>query len=80
MVIGVLYQDELKEYDFGPGHPFRGDRYEAFPQFLKGNLVEDDDYLILKSDPATDNDLSLICQKDYLEFTKEYYRAANLGA
>ena len=79
LTIGILYREELKEYDFGPGHPFRGDRYETFPQFLKDNLAEDDDYLILKSDPATDDDLFLICQKDYVDFTKEYYKAANLG-
>ncbi len=31
MTVAILYRDELKEYDFGPGHPFRGDRYELFP-------------------------------------------------
>jgi len=34
MAIGVLYREELREYDFGPGHPFRGDRYAAFLKFL----------------------------------------------
>jgi hypothetical protein len=28
--VAILYRDELKEYDFGAGHPFRGRR---FPQF-----------------------------------------------
>ena len=79
MAIGILYQEELKEYDFGPGHPFRGDRYELFPQFLKNNLAEDNNYHILKAEPASDEDLLLICQKEYIAFTKEYYKAANLG-
>lgn len=79
MAIGILYREELKQYDFGPGHPFRGDRYGVFPPFLKENLAEDDNYRILRSDPATDEDLLLICQKDYIDFTKEYYKAANLG-
>jgi len=35
MALAVLYREEPKEYDFGPGHSFRGDRYEVFPQFLK---------------------------------------------
>jgi acetoin utilization protein AcuC len=52
MAIGILYQEELKEYDFGPGHPFRGDRYELFPRFLKEKLPEDDNYVILGSEPA----------------------------
>ena len=79
MAIAILYQAKLKEYDFGPGHPFRGDRYELFPQFLRENLAEDDNYRIVKSNPASDEDLRLICQKDYIDFTKDYYKAANLG-
>jgi acetoin utilization protein AcuC len=79
LAIGILYQGALKEYDFGPGHPFRGDRYEMFLQYLKDNLAEDDNYRILISNPATDDDLLLICGREYIEFTKEYYKAANLG-
>ena len=79
MTIGVLYDDGLKEYDFGQGHPFRGSRYEVFRNFLKENLAEDDTYRMLKAAPATDEDLRLICQQDYIDFTREYYKAANLG-
>jgi len=79
MAIAILYREELKECDFGTGHPFRGDRYELFPQFLRSNLAEDDNYRILKAEPASDEDLLLICQKDYVAFTKAYYKAANLG-
>jgi len=79
MAIAILYREELKEYDFGPGHPFRGDRYELFPKFLKQNMAEDDNYRILKAEPANDENLLLTCQKEYIDFTKEYYRAANLG-
>lgn len=79
MAIGILYQEESKEYDFGPGHSFRGNRYALFHQFLKANLAEDDNYRILGSEPASNEDLLLICHKDYIDFTKEYYKAANLG-
>jgi acetoin utilization protein AcuC len=79
LTLAILYQETLKEYDFGPDHPFRGDRYEIFLQYLKENLAEDDNYRILGSNPATDEDLLLICGKKYIEFTKEYYKAANLG-
>ena len=78
MSIAILYREELKEYDFGPGHPFRGDRYEVFPEFLSENLSEDD-YRILESDWASDEDLALICEKEYIDFTRGYYKAANLG-
>ncbi|MDO8687488.1 MAG: histone deacetylase [Dehalococcoidales bacterium] len=76
--LAILYRPELEEYDFGTGHPFRGDRYRAFPQFLAGNLAEGD-YQILKAEPATDADLRLICQPDYIDFTRDYFRAANAG-
>ena len=79
MAIGIIYREELQEYDFGSGHPFRGDRYQLFPQFLRDNLAKDNNYQILRADPATDRDLLLICGKEYIEFTKEYYKAANLG-
>ncbi|PIP24891.1 MAG: hypothetical protein COX34_01765 [Candidatus Nealsonbacteria bacterium CG23_combo_of_CG06-09_8_20_14_all_36_12] len=79
MKTAVLYCQELKEYDFGPGHPFRGDRYEIFPKFLKENLPEDDNYRILKAEWTTEEDLSLVCQKDYIDFTRDYFKTANLG-
>ena len=79
MPVAILYRPELKEYDFGLGHPFRGGRYEIFLQHLKKDITGDNNYQILRSDPATDEDLLLNCQKDYIDFTKEYYQAANLG-
>ncbi len=79
MTIAILYREELKEYDFGEGHPFRGDRYEIFPKFLQKNLPQDDNYQILKADWPSDEDLALICHSDYINFTKNYFRASNLG-
>ncbi|MEA3253314.1 MAG: histone deacetylase [Chloroflexota bacterium] len=79
MAIAILHREELREYDFGPGHPFRGDRYEIFPKFLRENLGEDDNYRILSADSATEEELLLICNKDYINFTRDYFKAANLG-
>jgi acetoin utilization protein AcuC len=79
MSIVMLYDEGLAQYDFGPGHPFRGDRYHVFPQFLREKLAEDDNYRMLKAEPATDDDLLLICGKDYIDFTKGYYMAAHQG-
>ena len=79
MTIGIMYRDELKEYDFGLGHPFRGDRYQIFYQFLKVRLPEDNNYRILRAEPASDEDLQLICNKEYIEFTRRFYRDANAG-
>jgi acetoin utilization protein AcuC len=79
MAIGILWHEELKEYDFGPGHPFRGGRYEAFLRLLQERVPEENNYRLLKAAPATEEDLLLICTKDYIEFTREYFKAANLG-
>lgn len=79
MTIGILYQEGVKQYDFGWGHPFRGDRFEAFVPFLKEHLAEGEHYRMIAAEPATDDDLLLICARDYIDFTSAYYRAANLG-
>lgn len=79
MAIAILYRDELKEYDFGPGHPFRGGRYGTFFSFLREHLPEDDTYRVIKAEQATDDDLLLICHREYIDFTTEFYRAAHLG-
>lgn len=79
MTLAILYREELKEYDFGPGHPFRGDRYEIFPRFLKERLPASGHYRFLRADWAIDADLLLICEKEYVEFNRQFYKAANLG-
>jgi len=79
MEIGILYRKELTEYDFGEGHPFRGDRYELFYNFLRENLAADKNYQLLQADQAGTDDLLLICNKNYIEFTRGYYDAANVG-
>jgi acetoin utilization protein AcuC len=79
MAIAILYREELREYDFGPGHPFNGDRYPLFHRHLRESLPEDDNYRIVAADGASDDDLLLICKQDYITFTREYYKAANLG-
>ena len=79
MATAILYREEIQEYDFGPGHPFRGDRYPEFLQFLRENLPEDDNYRVVGATWASDEDLLLICEQDYITFTEEYYRAAHLG-
>lgn len=79
MTVAILFRDELKEYDFGPGHPFRGDRYELFPQFLQSRLSPDNYYRILAAEAATEEDLSKICDLDYIHFNRDYFQAASSG-
>ena len=79
MTLPIIYREELREYDFGPGHPFRGDRYDSFPRYLGQKLVEGEDYRFVKAEPASDDDLRLICHQDYIEFCRNYYRSAHFG-
>lgn len=79
MLIDIVYREELREYNFGIGHSFQGDRFEVFPEFLRKNLAPDKYYQLVKANPATIDDLRLICKDEYIDFTQGYYRAANLG-
>ena len=49
------------------------------PKFLSERLIPDNNYEIIKANWATDEDLLRICHRDYINFTKAYYRAVNLG-
>jgi acetoin utilization deacetylase AcuC-like enzyme len=71
MTVALLYQDQLKEYDFGSGHPFHGNRYELFMQFLQNRFSPDDHYQVLPADPASTEELLRICEEDYIEFSRE---------
>lgn len=76
-MIGVLYSDELKNYDFGPGHPFRGDRYARFMIYFKETLEKSGEFKIVKNEePASEADLSLAHEKDYIQAMQK----ASIGA
>ncbi len=79
IVIALLYREELKEYDFGPWHSFRGDRYETFPRLLRAHLTEGVHYRIFQAESVSDPELLRICKQEYIHFTRKYYQAANLG-
>ena len=79
MTVAILYREDLKEYDFGSGHPFHGDRYGSFMKLLKKKLAPDDYYKVMESEPATESDLLSICDEDYIQFCREYYHAAHAG-
>ena len=79
MTVSILYREELREYDFGVGHPFRGDRYEIFPKVLKQHVPADGNYRFVVADTCTDDDLRLICSQEYIDFSRDYFLAANQG-
>lgn len=70
MTVLTVYSPDIKDYDFGPGHPFRGDRYANFMDLLKEKVH---DYRIIEGRLATDEELMLVHDKMYIEFMDGEY-------
>jgi acetoin utilization protein AcuC len=67
-MIGVLYSDELRNYDFGPGHPFRGDRFDRFMTYFHETLEKSGKFEVVGNiEQASDGDLSLAHKNDYIQ-------------
>jgi len=72
MKIGIVYSEKLKSYDFGPGHPFRGDRFVNFMEHFRRVLAPTGRFEVLLNDePATDEDLLLWHEMDYIHAVKK---------
>jgi acetoin utilization protein AcuC len=68
MKTGIIYSNKLKNYDFGSGHPFRGDRFESFMSYFNTELSESGKFeILLNEEAASDNDLELWHTKDYIQ-------------
>jgi acetoin utilization protein AcuC len=71
----LVYNPEIKNYSFGKGHPFTGERFEIFLKFLKEKLPNFKDYFEeILPEPATEKDLKLFHQKEYIEAMKRASR------
>lgn len=67
----IIYSDELKNYDFGPGHPFRGDRFASFFQLYREKLGEDKNFqLVENNEPVSDKELQLWHTQEYIKVVK----------
>jgi acetoin utilization protein AcuC len=70
--VGVVYSDELKNYDFGEGHPFRSNRFENFFSLFKKKLGSSGRFEIVSNKtPALDSDLELWHSKEYIDVIKK---------
>ncbi|MEA3254519.1 MAG: hypothetical protein U9Q22_01650 [Candidatus Altiarchaeota archaeon] len=68
MKAALVYNPGIRKYDFGEGHPFRGGRFEGFMDFFRSEFR--DYFQEIKPDPATDEILSLVHSKEYVEVMK----------
>jgi acetoin utilization protein AcuC len=71
MTTALVYSEEMKHYDFGPGHPFRGDRYASFIKLFEEMGGMDKGIDLIPPIPATDADLRLVHAAEYIEFIKK---------
>jgi acetoin utilization protein AcuC len=69
MKIPMVYSHVFRNYDFGLGHPFRGDRFSRFLKFFHEKL-NSERFEIIEPKPADDEDLSLVHTKRYINRIK----------
>lgn len=68
MKVGMVYDKKYTQYDLGPGHPFRGDRFVNVRRFFEEHgLFGLPDVVTLKPVPATKRDLLSVHDEDYVE-------------
>lgn len=64
-----VYDKSISSYDFGPNHPFRGDRFPSFIKFLK-ERGEPFELAVYLGDPPSLDDLRAVHDERYLEFLR----------
>ncbi len=66
--VGITFHEKYRQYDFGPGHPFRGDRFEnAMRIFKEQGLLGLHHVRILKPRMAQLEDLQSVHTKSYID-------------
>lgn len=66
--IGIAFHEKYKQYDFGSGHPFRGDRFgNAMKLFEEQGLLRLPEVKVLKPRIATLNDVMQVHDKSYVD-------------
>ena len=80
MKVGIIQSKQLKNYDFGPGHPFRGDRFENFFSFFNAKFNKSDRFeIFLNEKLASNGDLELWHTKDYIRKMKRASSGAEVA-
>ncbi|MGD2200218.1 MAG: histone deacetylase family protein [Candidatus Bathyarchaeota archaeon] len=69
----IVYHPDVKGYDFGPGHPFRGERFSRFMALLERHGIFNDTGICrVKPGPAENGLLSLAHSERYLRDVERY--------
>ncbi len=71
--VGVAFHEKYRQYDFGPGHPFRGDRFgNAMKLFEVQGLLNLPNVRILKPEIAKLEDLLRVHDKSYIDLVFDF--------
>lgn len=72
MKVGLLYSSNLQGYDFGPGHPFRGDRFPKFMAHFDKRLGHSSRFeVVTNEEVCSDEDLFLWHDRRYVQAMQE---------
>ena len=66
----VIFSEGLRDYDFGEGHPYRGDRYDGFISLFNEKLEHNPSFSVMEPEYATDDDLLLVHDREYVDFVQ----------
>jgi acetoin utilization protein AcuC len=70
---GIAFHEKYRQYDFGPGHPFRGDRFDNALQFFREHgLLELPNVSILKPEIVKMKDLLRVHDKSYIDLIFDF--------
>lgn len=68
MELGLAYDEKYKQYDLGPGHPYRGDRFpNAMAFFKRQGLLNLPNLTLLSPVPAAKEDLLRVHTAEYVD-------------
>ncbi len=70
--IDLMFSKDMGKYDFGPGHPFRGDRFTNFIERFKEELLrERSRFEIVEPRYATEEEILMIHDPLYVDYVKK---------
>ncbi len=71
--VGIAFHEKYRQYDFGHGHPFRGDRFgNAMKLFEEQGLLKLPNVSVLKPEIANVKDLLLVHNKSYVDLIFDF--------
>ena len=71
MKTAIIYSNNLRNYDFGIGHPFRSDRFDSFLKLYEEKLGDDKNFDLVENDGlASDEELKLWHTEEYIQIIK----------